>query len=319
MVECRLEGGDVSPDEIRERALQRWSWRGEIQQQVVNTDIDGLLTGALLPHVLGWPIVGFNDTETIWVDETARSPLDLRETAWVDLSMCMMGARCIDNHIVSNTAREALQVYAFRQSVNPNLVVGRHRLERYEDKYPFGTFQWAAWLLDMGTLESTADDPVRAGLAWMPDGGFRSIRGPFRRNCIEWSRDFLAGGVLSPVASTSPDEALGHVQQAERFLRQQSGVTTGWGDNHQWSMRSRGLGLTQPDHVSAQRLLDAITGHYGWRPMVLPTSYRVISRQWNCSKTPPPGWPASANRGEVISLAAWFKNEWAWTAGPMPM
>ena len=54
-----------------------WGWRDEIRQQVVNTDIDGLLTGALLHHLKGWPVVGFYDTESLWLAEDVALPLDL--------------------------------------------------------------------------------------------------------------------------------------------------------------------------------------------------------------------------------------------------
>lgn len=39
----------------------------------------------------------------------------------------------------------------------------------------------------MGDLGSNASDPVRAGLTWMPDGGFANIRGNFRTYCTDWA------------------------------------------------------------------------------------------------------------------------------------
>ena len=44
---------------------QIWGWRHEITHQVVNPDIDGLLTACLLHHVKGWPVIGFYDTQRL--------------------------------------------------------------------------------------------------------------------------------------------------------------------------------------------------------------------------------------------------------------
>lgn len=81
----------------RARVRRHWHWREEVCQQVVNTDIDGLLTAALLHDIKGWPVVGFYDTETLWLSEGAVTPLDLRTTLWVDVDMSWPGARSLSH------------------------------------------------------------------------------------------------------------------------------------------------------------------------------------------------------------------------------
>ncbi|GAA4100093.1 hypothetical protein ACFFOS_19220 [Nocardioides kongjuensis] len=311
-------GADLAGEALRTAALARWAWRSEIKHQVVNTDIDGLLTGALLHHEFDWPIIGFSDTAHSWIDSRVPTPLNLRETTWVDLDMCVPGSRSISQHVVSNTAAEAELVTAFAESVNANLLVGRHRLDRYTDKYPYGTFQWVAWLVgnDLGT---STGDAIASGLAWMPDGGAFSLSN-FRSNCLDWAITKMQGSSLAPIASGDAATAVEHVRQAESYLRRKSGVLSGWSRTHQWSMpRGSVGGLAAPfAHAPVQALLDAITELYGWKPAVIPTRYKPFSALWQAGRQPP-GWPHSANRREVVSVAVTSRNGWCWTENNPPL
>ena len=53
---------------------QTWGWRHEITHQVINPDIDGLMTACLLHHVKGWPVVGLYDTQRLYLDARTRFP-----------------------------------------------------------------------------------------------------------------------------------------------------------------------------------------------------------------------------------------------------
>ena len=61
--------------QIRE---QTWAWRHEITHQIINPDIDGLMTACLLHHVKGWPVVGLYDTQRLYLDAAQPLPLDMR-------------------------------------------------------------------------------------------------------------------------------------------------------------------------------------------------------------------------------------------------
>ncbi len=168
----------------------------------MNTDIDGLLTAALLHALKGWPVVGFYDTESVWVSAGTPVPLDAERTIWVDADMCFPGARCLSQHVSTAGPADAAQVLAYRDTVNPNLAVGCHggSVGVYRDKYPFGTFQWAAWLAG-SPQPPQVNDVLRTGLAWMPDGGFQSVLHPaWRLNCLHWATQALPGSILSPLA-----------------------------------------------------------------------------------------------------------------------
>lgn len=246
------------------------------------------------------------------------TPLNLRKTTWVDLDMCVPGSRSISQHVVSNTAAETELVTAFAESVNPNLLVGRDRLDRYTDKYPCGTFQWVAWLVgnDLGT---STGDAIASGLAWMPDGGAFNLSN-FRANCLDWAITKMQGSSLAPIASGDAATAVDHVRQAESYLRRKSGVLFRLVPDApvvdaqgQCGRTGRAI-RTRP----VQALLDAITEIYGWKPLVIPTHYKPFSALWQAGRQPP-GWPHSANLREVVSVAVTSRNGWCWTENKPPL
>jgi hypothetical protein len=189
--------------EVREAT---WRWRHDITAQVVNPDIDGLLTAYLLYHLKGWPVVGFYDTQRLLVDSSHPLPLDLQRTVWVDVDMCWPGARSLSQHVILDFPTDATRVTAYSETVNPSLLRGHARRADYMNKYPFGTFQWAWWLSGLREVPDP-DDELLTGLAWMPDGGFKSVRERWRTNCVQWACEQMPGSILSPLASTDPTAA----------------------------------------------------------------------------------------------------------------
>jgi hypothetical protein len=297
-----------------------WSWRHAIKAQVVNPDIDGLLTACLLHHLKGWPVIGFYDTQRLLLEPSTPLPLALDNVIWVDIDMCWPGARSLSQHVVLNDLSDAEAVDAYAETVNPSLL-GRHaRRVNYTSKYPFGTFQWAWWLIGRAALPELPDpdDAVMTGLAWMPDGGFQSVEGVWRDNCVRWATQRMPGSILAPLASTDPSLARSAVVVAERELRRRSGVELGW-RNHQYTLTrgSRtGPVLTRPPDEAPdalQALCDAITEIYGWRRLVLPGAYDVHEGRWRTGEGPPDDWPSSANRREVVSLAVTSSRKFCWT------
>lgn len=303
--------------EVRERV---WGWRGDVTQQVVNPDIDGLLTACLLHHLKGWPVVGFYDTQRLLLDPSTSLPLNLDATIWVDVDMCWPGARSLSQHVITDRPHDAHVVSAYGETVNPSLLRGHHRTRGYRDKYPFGTFQWAWWLVGGSRLPPPPDpdDLILTGLAWMPDGGFQSVEGVWRDNCVRWATEHMTGSILAPLASTEPHWARAAVEVAAAELRRRSGVDVGW-RNHQFTL-TRGSGSGPVLNVPAdevphvlQAICDAICSIYGWSPPQLPGTYAVHEGIWKTGPQPPPEWPSSANRHEVVSLAVTSASQFCWT------
>ena len=131
------------------------------------------------------------------------------------------------------------------------------------------------------------------GLAWMPDGGFQSVEGVWRENCLQWAAKQLSGSILAPLATQAPDSARVAVAIAERELRRLSGVEHGW-RNHQFSLTrgSRsGPALNSLDEApeALQAVCDAICDIYGWRRIDCPGTTAAC---------PAPGGPRTDPRGD---------------------
>lgn len=293
---------------------ERWPWRHETRGAIVNTDIDGLLTGALLHHLLGVDLIGFYDTDNLWVAE-GWLPLEprLSEILWVDCDMCWPGCRSLAQHVITETDADAEHVAAYASSVNPSLIGGHSASVSYRSKYPFGTFQWAWWLA--GLDPPTPHDELRSGLLWMPDGGLFSNFNQYRDNCQSWIYKRLEGGVEFPMRplGKEPEPAVaGAVQHAEARLRAAVGTpAAGTFERHQYKMTLIRGGSTNllcdPSETQGadevQRVLQAIARAFGWPAATVPTGLAHFRGQWTASDRPPLGWPGAANERQVVSMA----------------
>lgn len=297
---------------------QVWGWRHDVRAQVVNPDIDGLLTACLLHHLKGWPIVGLYDTQRLFVDAEHKLPFDLQTVAWVDVDMCWPGARSFSQHVVLDRPTDRWHVAAYSETVNPSLLRGHARTYRNRNKYPFGTFQWAWWLAGLRIAPDPLDD-LLTGLAWMPDGGFVSVREVWRLNCLQWATAQMPGSILAPLATTDPDRAWRAVRVAEAELKRLSGVREGW-TNHQSNLTrgsAQGPVLQFPvDEVPGvlQALCDSITDIYEWQRVLVPEQLVVLRGGYHSTSKPPPGWPFATDRLEVVSLAVTSGSRFCWTS-----
>ena len=302
--------------------LARWRWRHQIEAQIINTDIDGLLSAALLWHRKRWPIAGLYDTENLWLEDRwcDRLPSNLDKVAWVDIDMCWPGALSVSQHVISAVRADHVDVVAYRDTINPSLIAVQFDGPgaSYQCKYPFGTYQWLSWLASEPAPQ--VSDVVETGLAWMPDGGFQSVRGPWKANCEDWATRRLPGSSLAPLVEAGrSEEAEEFVAAAERMLIQRSGVAFGW-KNHQYrmsAMTSMGASVlsdpsTAEGAAEITSLLHAIADIYGWDPASCPTDLRRHQGTW-MTGAPPDGWPDAANRWRVVSLAVTARSTYCYT------
>lgn len=303
------------------------AWRTDVVGQIANTDVDGLLSAALLWEVKGWPLWGFCDTESVWVTAEGRAALQERpeNVAWVDLDMCWPRTRSISQHIIVETPADAEAVKAFRTTSNPNLHVNPIRSRRiaYQRKYPFGTFQWMWWVAGLDAPDPDID-AVRTGLLWMPDGGFQSIH-PDRHqdNCRDWAVRLLPGSPLAPLVEQGRDEeATDLVVAAHQWLTKRVPSSSRRWFNHQYKMARIVNGssevLLDPasregrDEVNA--ILSALCEAFGWsEPVQLQSGLERFTGRWRSSPRAPPDWPNSANDGRVVSVAVGFGTKWFFT------
>lgn len=108
---------------------------------VANTDIDGILSAALLcnlfPHL---SILGFtNSCTNIYLSDNIKK----NDVLYVDIFMCNEDVFSVDNHIVGSECNIIENPY----KINPNIFYNIY-VERYIQKYPFSTFIFLLSLID---------------------------------------------------------------------------------------------------------------------------------------------------------------------------
>lgn len=306
------------------------SWDAAGLGIVVNPDIDGLLSALLLHDEFGWPVVGFYDTSEVLLlaDWVASPSLPRDKLVWVDLDMCVPGSRSIGQHVNCWYPDDRERVAAYATSINPNDISNTFGRERrvYRAKYPFGTFQYLAWLLRRFEASASASwwSPEAEGLLWMPDGGAWSIAPDrFQQNCRMWAQRHLSGSGLALSANAPAKEIQALVERARRQLeRHAEGIM--WSPTLQPKLvRTGGRGFDPkllPIRVAVdlmQGLLDGAKEILGLdRPLRLPTGpFRSLRGRWQTAGLPPAGWPESANQGHLWSMAVTGSAQVSWTVG----
>ena len=109
---------------------------------VINTDIDGFLSGMVLQKYMGCKIVGFtNSEESIWLTPDIKSIYDPK---YVDIFINKPETYCIDQHIVAYNNHHLGKIMSYGTKLNPNLDIEKRIFcndlgpdSNYYHKYPF--------------------------------------------------------------------------------------------------------------------------------------------------------------------------------------
>ena len=111
---------------------------------VINTDIDGILSGLILVKCCDCQIVGFtNSKDKVWLDPKHN---DLYGNVYVDMFVADKRAICIDQHIVAvndahmQSIRNRNNIHSPQSDDKGNLRV--FSTEGFKNKYPFGTVHY---------------------------------------------------------------------------------------------------------------------------------------------------------------------------------
>ena len=103
------------------------------QKCIVNTDIDGILTGLLLQHHLNWEVVGFCDSkDTIWITPGLIEKIE--DVIFLDIYVAHPSLKCIDQHIVAKDSNHGLHLAKNPNKQNPNLERLRYASPNARDK-----------------------------------------------------------------------------------------------------------------------------------------------------------------------------------------
>lgn len=170
---------------------------------IINTDIDGFLSGMILQKYYDCRIVGFsNSRDTIWVTPEVRS---IYAPVYINLYVNRPDVVCIEQHIISYDRNHHDRIESFRSKLNPNLERGRTFMGDltgdYFHKYPFGTVHYLLSLMakegihvDLGDLNRSCCVNLNGRrLVTCPgqvllraDDALYSTLGPYRDNALDW-------------------------------------------------------------------------------------------------------------------------------------
>lgn len=108
---------------------------------IINTDIDGILSGIILSHYCNCKVVGFsNSKETVWLKNGFESIFD---PVYIDMFVPEPRVWCVDQHIVSVSDKHHDFFVATGTKFSPQF--DEHRIFRswdYKYKYPFGAVHY---------------------------------------------------------------------------------------------------------------------------------------------------------------------------------
>ena len=109
---------------------------------IINTDLDGLISGMFLQEFLGWEVVGFSSccgkrNDNLWLKEGVNN---INECVFVDLPVTIKDICIIDQHYVAFSKKNVEDYTKNKNKLNPNIMRSRFFLNNdYTRKYPFGT------------------------------------------------------------------------------------------------------------------------------------------------------------------------------------
>ena len=163
---------------------------------IINTDIDGILSGIILSKYCGCKVAGFsNSKETVWLRDDVKSVYD---PVYIDMFVPRLNVFCVDQHIVSVNNRHHDIFVASGTKINPQL--DRHRIFQkwdYTYKYPFGAVHYIIAMLekeginiDYPPLNNIVDDRfgIRLGdlLLRADDAMKTTLNSNYMKNARDW-------------------------------------------------------------------------------------------------------------------------------------
>jgi hypothetical protein len=195
---------------------------GEQRGMISSTDLDGLLTVALLASVSDWRLDGFFDSrDSLWT--SGQHPLGQDSHVFIDVHVALADWVSIDQHIVAADTQHAEQLRRSRNKINPNLArttVFAEAGERgFIHKYPFGTFHYVLALLeasglavDLDLSRRITDDVSMMDLVLRADGAAENTRNYVSNTAEWWAWLRSVGGPLTDQIASAAEAAASSAQ-----------------------------------------------------------------------------------------------------------
>lgn len=206
---------------------------------IINTDLDGLISGLILKEYLDCRVIGFsNSAEKFWLNK--QSVNDFKDACFVDMYVADPDTIVIDQHIISVNDEHHGVLSGNPNKINPNLLNKRCFLpnQSYYKKYPFGTVHFIVALLEGKGVDLTGLDLDRTeeGLSFIDlilrsdDAMNTTINSNYEANANEWW-DWLEGEsdggaitikfktYLAHLKNTNPGYAIKKKNEIARILQ----------------------------------------------------------------------------------------------------
>ena len=176
---------------------------------IINTDLDGLISGMLLQKFLNWQVVGFSHCngkpdDELWLYGSNK---DITGFVFVDLPVCVDEITVIDQHFVLFDQTSIERYNKPKNKLNPNVM--RQRLfqnasgfNEYTKKYPFGTAHFILAVLENLKIipaDFSFDFEKNLGSFDLADLILRADRVigntvEYTPNCFDWSNWIMSIG-----------------------------------------------------------------------------------------------------------------------------
>ena len=183
---------------------------------IINTDLDGILSGMILQHYLNWDIIGYSSCagkieDELWLKEGIN---EISDAVFVDLLVCVEDYTVIDQHFISPDEESINEYINHNNKINPNIMRGKAFLGsdnkyHYTEKYPFGTVHFVICMLEKLNIIDDKEmfdyNKILGGLFNKYDLSDLILRADrvigntnlYTSNCINWAKWIIDIGGLN--------------------------------------------------------------------------------------------------------------------------
>lgn len=142
---------------VRDMKLSEFFEAAKTKDIVINSDIDGFLSGMILQKYYDCRIVGFsNSKESIWLIPEIDS---IYEPVYIDIYVNRPDTFCIDQHVIAHDNNHLERILSYGTKMNPNLdIFKRSYRGDYYHKYPFGTVHYLIALMKQDGIDVQFND-----------------------------------------------------------------------------------------------------------------------------------------------------------------
>jgi len=125
---------------------------------IVNSDLDGILSGLILSNYLELKIAGFsNSLDKIWLNPNIQD--NIFAGTYVDLYISDSRVKCVDQHVIGANREHNSRISEYGTKLNPNIIKSRTHMPKnsYTTKYPFGTVHFIIAFLERNKISIDID------------------------------------------------------------------------------------------------------------------------------------------------------------------